>query len=217
MGIDDVCFAKPINSDFYCIICLDLLEDTVHCVNEHYYCRACIVKAIELRPVCPTCSIKLSVATLVKSRLVDRLIADLPREVAVKQEGKVDLPPLRRSTPRMQLATLHPGRARGRPKKDTKRVSNSSSSSEPSSRRGSNGRGRRLLQPKPEPMSSEASTSEEEVEPVARRVSTAKRRRTQQSSRDVAESTPPSRRRSSGGYELRSSIRVPARLGYSDN
>lgn len=48
-------FQYPVDKNFFCPICTDVLRDPLQCHNQHYFCKACIKKHLENAKTCPIC------------------------------------------------------------------------------------------------------------------------------------------------------------------
>ena len=59
-------FQYPVDKNFFCPICTDVLKDPVQCHNQHYFCKACITKHLENSKTCPICVEKLTEENLNK-------------------------------------------------------------------------------------------------------------------------------------------------------
>ena len=57
-------FFGQVNEAHRCSICLKILYNPLHCPNEHYFCRYCIIKWLEGNATCPECVCYLTVDTL---------------------------------------------------------------------------------------------------------------------------------------------------------
>ncbi len=76
---DEERFATPVNRNFLCLICFNVLKDPVLCPrNQHCYCRGCITKHLENSQRCPTCADELTVETLTEPpRMVKDYLSEL--------------------------------------------------------------------------------------------------------------------------------------------
>ena len=59
-------FQYPVDKNFFCPICTDVLKDPLQCRNQHYFCQACIRKHLENSKTCPICLEKLTELDLIK-------------------------------------------------------------------------------------------------------------------------------------------------------
>ena len=78
-GYDDERFEQIVSQTLHCIICTNVIKDSVMCPqNEHLFCRACITRHLMNSQTCPTCMQPLTVDTLRQSsRSIRNLLAEL--------------------------------------------------------------------------------------------------------------------------------------------
>ena len=66
-GYEDKRFQTLVDESLHCVICTEVLRDPVQCrMNEHHFCRNCIIEHLKHSQNCPTCKDPLTVETLVK-------------------------------------------------------------------------------------------------------------------------------------------------------
>ena len=67
--------------NFFCKICLKILNDPVQCQNnEHYFCRKCITKHLENSETCPLCMDQLTLEMLrPPSRIILEIVSQLKK------------------------------------------------------------------------------------------------------------------------------------------
>ena len=55
-------FKSPVDKNFFCCICTEVLKDPVQCpmANQHYFCKTCIAKHLENSKTCPMSNEKLT-------------------------------------------------------------------------------------------------------------------------------------------------------------
>ena len=75
LGYDDERFESVVDQHFHCLICYNVLKDSVMCRrNQHYFCRGCITEHLRRNShTCPTCADELTVDTLTN---VPRIVTD---------------------------------------------------------------------------------------------------------------------------------------------
>lgn len=66
-------FAQEPAEEFKCIICLQVLRNSVQCKSQHPFCKSCIVPSLEQNSSCPTCRSRLTLNKLVPSRYINGL------------------------------------------------------------------------------------------------------------------------------------------------
>ena len=59
-------FKSPVDKNFFCCICTEVLKDPVQCPNQHYFCKTCITKHLENSKTCPVSNEKLTEENLSK-------------------------------------------------------------------------------------------------------------------------------------------------------
>ncbi|XP_046841945.1 E3 ubiquitin-protein ligase NRDP1-like [Xenia sp. Carnegie-2017] len=75
-GYDESRFESPVNDNFYCPICLNVIKDARMCHNEHIFCRKCIEEHLRVNAQrCPQCQERLTVSKLLPARFVNNLIS----------------------------------------------------------------------------------------------------------------------------------------------
>ncbi|XP_046841957.1 E3 ubiquitin-protein ligase NRDP1-like, partial [Xenia sp. Carnegie-2017] len=76
-GYDESRFQIPVDENFRCSICLNVVKDPRMCQhNEHIFCRSCIEEHLRVNAQrCPQCQDHLTVATLLPARFVNNLIS----------------------------------------------------------------------------------------------------------------------------------------------
>ena len=81
-GYDEERFASPVNRNFLCQICFNVLKDPVLCPkNQHCYCRSCITKQLENSQRCPTCADELTVESLTEP---NQIVKDYLNELIIR-------------------------------------------------------------------------------------------------------------------------------------
>jgi hypothetical protein len=76
-GFDDNIFTKKPPNDFFCGICLQVLNNPYQCQNGHCYCLCCIESSLLKLKTCPSCSVYLDVNTLSHNLLIQNIICEL--------------------------------------------------------------------------------------------------------------------------------------------
>ncbi|XP_046843377.1 spermatocyte protein spe-26-like [Xenia sp. Carnegie-2017] len=77
-GYDESRFESPVNDNFYCLICLNVIKDARMCHNEHIFCRKCIEEHLRvIAQRCPQCQDNLTLATLLPARVINNMISKL--------------------------------------------------------------------------------------------------------------------------------------------
>ena len=78
-GYDDKRFQKDVDENFHCSICYNVLKDPRMCQNnEHMFCLACITQHLNVNSeCCPECNEHLSVHTLRRARVVNKMLSKL--------------------------------------------------------------------------------------------------------------------------------------------
>ncbi|CAB3996078.1 E3 ubiquitin- ligase PDZRN3 [Paramuricea clavata] len=78
-GYEEDRFENEVDSALLCTTCRNVLKDPVHCPNEHYCCRSCIVKHLhENFERCPMCQHHLTEETLSKPpRVLTNMLQNL--------------------------------------------------------------------------------------------------------------------------------------------
>ncbi len=81
-GYDEERFASPVNRNFLCQICFNVLKDPVLCPrNQHCYCRSCITKQLENSQRCPNCADELTVEALTEP---NQIVKDYLNELIIR-------------------------------------------------------------------------------------------------------------------------------------
>ena len=78
-GYEDSRFESHVDENFHCSICLNVLKDPRMCKhNEHMFCFACIAQHLKVNSqTCPECNEHLSVDTLLRPRVVNKILSKL--------------------------------------------------------------------------------------------------------------------------------------------
>ena len=78
-GYDDKRFQKDVDENLHCSICYNVLKDPRMCQNnEHMFCFACITQHLNVNSEsCPECNENLSVDTLRRARVVNKMLSKL--------------------------------------------------------------------------------------------------------------------------------------------
>ncbi|XP_028404579.1 uncharacterized protein LOC114527147 [Dendronephthya gigantea] len=66
-------FRDPVDKNFFCPICTDVLRDPVQCHNQHYFCKACIRQHLKNARTCPICVEQLTEESLI---VPPRIVSD---------------------------------------------------------------------------------------------------------------------------------------------
>ena len=66
-----------IDSDLRCIICYNIMFDSVRCPQDCCFCRSCADEAIKVKPTCPGCRVPLKKVNLMVNRKLNNMIAEL--------------------------------------------------------------------------------------------------------------------------------------------
>ena len=88
-GYEDERFETKVDHNLHCIICREVLKDSVQCRrNEHHFCRNCIIEHLRHSQNCPTCKDPLTVETLVRpQRFLANTLASLKISCDNAQRG----------------------------------------------------------------------------------------------------------------------------------
>ena len=78
-GYEDERFENAVDDDFHCAICMNVLKEPVMCQNnQHYFCKACIMRHLVQSEMCPTCREEMNVETLRKPpRILTNCLSNL--------------------------------------------------------------------------------------------------------------------------------------------
>jgi hypothetical protein len=69
---------KEAESEYYCTICMDLMQSPTSCANGHTYCRACIEGWLVKSTKCPVCAKKITIKSVTRVMSLELLIEKLP-------------------------------------------------------------------------------------------------------------------------------------------
>ena len=81
-------FCDEVDPDLICQICSEVLDESRSGCNEgHLYCEGCLTTWIRQTPTCPSCRQNIDADSLVRNRLVDKLVAALQVKCANHMAG----------------------------------------------------------------------------------------------------------------------------------
>ena len=102
-------FQTPVDKNFFCPICTDVLKDPVQCHNQHLFCRACITEHLKNSQTCPVCMQELTEEALSKpARIVTGYLDRLTISCEHKERGCVELVELGRLETHISVCEYKP-------------------------------------------------------------------------------------------------------------